>query len=288
MGSSRFRCTLVIFSGLIAVATAHANPIEVVNSVRRQGCGNGAAAALVHTPTLDTAARSVAEGKTLRAAVEASGYRAVNSAVLYLDGARDDNELARLVAQSCAQVTRAGLRDAGSYQRGRTLWIVLAEPFSVPALDQSAVAARVLELVNRARAEPRRCGGQQFGAAPALRWSPKLEQVAAAHARDMAESGTVSHTGRDSSTPSQRVTRAGYHWSAVGENIAAGQRDAESVVKSWLGSAGHCANLMSPDYSEVGAAFATNAASAAGIYWAQVFAAPVDAQGAGRPSPERR
>ena len=77
--------------------------------------------------------------------------------------------------------------------------------------------------------------------------------------------------------PAQRVARAGYSWSVVGENIAAGQRDADTVVKSWLESPGHCANLMNPEYSEVGVAFATNASSAAGIYWAQVFAAPLDA-----------
>jgi uncharacterized protein YkwD len=34
---------------------------------------------------------------------------------------------------------------------------------------------------------------------------------------------------------------------------------------------------MSPDYSEVGVAFATNPASEAGIYWTQVLAAPSSA-----------
>jgi uncharacterized protein YkwD len=166
------------------------------------------------------------------------------------------------------------MRDAGSYQRGQAFWIVIAEPFSVPKLDQAAVAARVLDLVNRARAQPRRCGNEQLSAVPALRASPLLARAASAHARDMADAGTMSHTGRDGSTPAQRVAHAGYAWSAVGENIAAGQRDADSVVKSWLGSPGHCANLMSPDYSETGLGFATNDSSQAGIYWAQVFAAP--------------
>jgi uncharacterized protein YkwD len=147
----------------------------------------------------------------------------------------------------------------------------------VPALDRAAVAPRVLELVNRARAQPRRCGRDDFGAAPALRGSQPLERVARAHARDMAQRGSMSHTGSDGSAPAQRVTRAGYAWSAIGENIAAGQPDPESVVKGWLASPGHCANLMSPDYSEVGVAFATNPASEAGIYWTQVLASPSSA-----------
>src|SRR5262249_6851523 len=132
------------------------------------------------------------------------------STVLRFDGVRDDNELATLISRSCAQIATAGLRDAGSYQRGQALWIVIAEPFSVPKLDAAAVAARVLDLVNRARSQPRRCGNEQFGAAPALRASPALTRAASAHAGDMAERGSMSHAGRDGSTPAQRVSRAGY------------------------------------------------------------------------------
>jgi uncharacterized protein YkwD len=267
------------FAALAMARAAHADPIGVVNAVRGKGCGGNGAPALAHAPALDVAAQRVAEGRPLRQAVDSAGYRAVNSALLFLDGARDEGELARLVAQSCTQVTQTGLRDAGTYQRGRTLWIVLAQPFTVPSLDKTVVGPRILELVNRARTQPRRCGGEDFAAAPALRWSATLERAASSHARDMAERGAMSHTGRDGSTPSQRATRAGYAWSAAGENIAAGQRDAESVVRSWLSSPGHCANLMSPDYTEVAVAFATNPASEAGIYWAQVFGAPL-----GRPA----
>jgi len=262
------------------MSDARADPLSVVNAVRHQGCGNPARA-LAHAPQLDVAAQGVAEGRTLRAAVDASGYRAVTTTLLSLDGARNEGELGRLVAQSCAQVTQAGLSDAGSYQRGHMVWIVLAEPFRVPTLDKTAVAARVLDLVNQARAEPRRCGGQQFGAAAPLHRSLVLEQTAASHARDMATRGNMSHLGSDGSTSPQRVTRAGYRWSAVAENIAAGQRGADRVVKSWLDSPGHCANLMNPMYSDMGVAFATNAASPAVIYWTQVFGAPMGVASAG-------
>jgi uncharacterized protein YkwD len=271
-----FRCVLLV-GGLTALAiapAAGADPLDVVNAVRRERCGGNATDALGRSPALAAAAQAVANGNSLRAAVETSRYRAVNSTLLYFEGARDDSELARLVAQSCARVGQPGLRDAGVYQRGRAIWIVLAEPFTVPSLDAAAAGARVLQLVNQARAQPRRCGDRHFDAAPPLRRSATLERAASAHARDMAQRGSMSHAGSDGSTAAQRVTRAGYKWSAVAENVAAGQRDADRVVNSWLSSPGHCANLMSPEYSETGVAFATNAASEKGIYWVQSFATP--------------
>jgi uncharacterized protein YkwD len=60
----------------------------------------------------------------------------------------------------------------------------------------------------------------------------------------------------------------------VGENIAAGQPTAEQVVAGWLKSAGHCANLMDPDFSEMGVAFAVAPQRGKAIYWAQLFATP--------------
>jgi len=267
-------CTLLAFSD-----AASADPLAAVNSLRRQGCGSSAAP-LTHVAALDTAARRVADGANLRAAMQASGYRAHNAALLSLEGVRSDDELSRALAQSCNPIAQASLREAGVYRRGGSLWLVFAEPFSPPALDAPKTGARVLDLVNRARAEPRRCGTQDFHATTPLRWSARLQAAALAHARDMAAHGAMSHAGSDGSTSSQRVTRAGYAWSATGENIAAGQRDADSVVKSWLASPGHCANLMSPDFTEMAVAFATNAGTDAGIYWTQVFGAPMDRSGA--------
>jgi uncharacterized protein YkwD len=57
------------------------------------------------------------------------------------------------------------------------------------------------------------------------------------------------------------------------ENIAAGQMTADTVVQGWINSPGHCANIMSPAFSEMGAAFVVNNQSSQGIYWAQVFGA---------------
>ena len=146
------------------------------------------------------------------------------------------------------------------------MWILLAAPFTAPAAEEAtAVRRRVLELTNEARSEPRRCGGKSFAATSPLEPSPALDRAALGHAQDMATHNYFSHKSRDGSTPAQRATRAGYRWRAIGENIAAGPATAEIVVRGWLESPEHCANLMSPRYTAMGVAYAVNPASKVGI-----------------------
>jgi uncharacterized protein YkwD len=267
---------LIAFVVLALASPARAaDAIGAVNGVRSRPCeGRPAAPAVTRLVALDRAAELIADGQPLRDAVNGAGYRAVQSALVRTEGATTDAQLAELVGRQCAQVSAANLRHIGIHQRGRALWIVLAEPYVVPALERDAVRARVLAAVNAARKLPRRCGNQTFAAAAALRWSATLEKVAAAHANDMARRGVMSHTGGDGSSTEQRVSRAGYAWFSVGENVAGGQRDADEVVRHWLASPGHCANLMNGMFTEMAVGFATNERSELGIYWAQVFAAP--------------
>jgi uncharacterized protein YkwD len=136
------------------------------------------------------------------------------------------------------------------------------------------VAARVLALTNQARAQPRRCGSESFAAAPPLRANPRLDRAAAAHAQEMARHSFMAHEGRDGSEPAERITRAGYRWRSIGENVAAGQTSADEVVRDWLRSPGHCANLMSLRFSEMGIAYAVNPSSTDGMYWTQTFGRP--------------
>jgi len=90
----------------------------------------------------------------------------------------------------------------------------------------------------------------------------------------MARHNYFSHSGRDGSNPWDRIERAGYKWRSSGENIAAGQRNAEEAVAGWIKSPGHCANLMDPGFTEMGAAVAVNSRSEMGRYWAQEFGTP--------------
>ena len=63
-------------------------------------------------------------------------------------------------------------------------------------------------------------------------------------------------------------------WNACGENIAAGQATPEDVMKSWLGSAGHKANILSPEYTKMGLGYSNSGCGAGeySYYWAQEFA----------------
>lgn len=132
----------------------------------------------------------------------------------------------------------------------------------------------MLTEVNNARAVARDCGGTTYPAAAALSWNCTLDSVASAHSIDMGDHNFFSHTGSDGLTVADRVTNAGYQWSAVGENIAAGQSTVTTVMAAWLSSPGHCANIMNAAFTEIGAAGYTVTGSDYPIYWTQVFARP--------------
>jgi uncharacterized protein YkwD len=128
-------------------------------------------------------------------------------------------------------------------------------------------------LVNAARGEARSCGGQGFGAAPALRWDDRLGRAAQAHSDDMAARDYFDHDTLEGVTPEERVAAQGYSFSSFGENIAAGQPTPAQAMATWLASDGHCANLMNPDFVDFGAGLGEGGSY--GFYWTQVFAAPL-------------
>lgn len=122
------------------------------------------------------------------------------------------------------------------------------------------------------RSQGRRCGDQTYAAAEPLQWDERLALAASRHSRDMATHGRLSHTGSAGETLAERLDDAGYSPRAWGENVASGQPDAESVLADWLASPGHCANLMSPDFTRFGVAVARG--DGGRPYWTLVLAAP--------------
>jgi uncharacterized protein YkwD len=140
--------------------------------------------------------------------------------------------------------------------------------------SSAAIRARVVELVNDARSEGRRCGSERFTAAPPLNASRKLSDAAGDHARDMAGNKFFDHRGSDGSRPKDRVLRAGYASRLTGENIAYGPESAEEVVSGWLASPGHCENIMEPRFRDIGVGVAAGRKRGQ-IYWVQTFGAPV-------------
>ena len=135
-------------------------------------------------------------------------------------------------------------------------------------------AEQMLYAVNQARATQQNCGGEIMPAVPALTWDLDLQDAAYSHSSDMANNNFMSHTGSDGSSPQDRIEATGYSWSTWAENVAAGQKDIDAVMTSWMNSPGHCKNIMNGSVTEMGASFVENADTQYGIYWTQVFAKP--------------
>lgn len=259
-------------------ADASSRVVDAVNKLRTQGCGNRpkVETQLRSTGELDAIAERMSKGAALRVAVADGTYRVSHSASIHISKAVNDATAARVLReQFCMEATDPGFQEIGVARRDQEFWIVLARPFVPPAAaDAPAISRRVLELVNAARAQARKCGNQSYPAVPALTLRPALEYAARLQALDMAKRGYMSHTGSDGSSPGDRVKRAQYAWRTVAENVAAGQSTAEAAVQSWLDSPGHCSNLMGAKFTEMGIAYVVNLERPEGIFWAQVFAAP--------------
>lgn len=138
---------------------------------------------------------------------------------------------------------------------------------STPGAPQAATfPERVVELTNVERAK---------AGLPPLTNDPALTLAAIRHSQDMAIHDFYSHTGSDGSTPSQRISEAGYAWIAVAENIAVWHRTPEEVVAAWMASAGHRANILSPLYRDIGVGYVYDGNDTFGNpyyhYWTQEF-----------------
>jgi uncharacterized protein YkwD len=142
--------------------------------------------------------------------------------------------------------------------------VIITDILSANDMNSPINKKLLLKLVNDARRSGFRCGSEYMPSVPMLVWNDDLERAAAVHSLDMMSNDFFDHIGSDNSTPSMRLDRVGYKWSACAENIAQGQASEQEVVAGWLKSTGHCKNIMGRDYTEMGAAKSGN-------IWVQVF-----------------
>lgn len=278
-----FHPRLFLYVILLAVCRdAVAN--DLYSEVNRLRAGEGHCTAAENLPpfkpqaALERVAGDLSRGGKLERSLKAAGYQAKRSSAIAISGNGVGAQAAALLAKQsyCQQLQDATMTEVGIYLDARQVWIVMAVPYTQPApsvgLSAQAAGRRVLDLVNQARATPRYCGNQSFNSARPLHWSDALAEASRLHSEDMARNNYFSHRGRDGSGLAQRVERAGYRYRTSGENIAAGGHlSPEDAVARWIKSPGHCANLMSPAFSDMGAAYAVNPASELGVYWTQVF-----------------
>ena len=128
---------------------------------------------------------------------------------------------------------------------GAALAFSLAPPDSnTPApIDLHPIEARVIERTNSQRA--------RYGLPP-LSVDPSLVHSARRHAAWMTNSRSLVHTTQP-----------------VGENIAMGQSSSAEVIRDWMNSSGHRANILNPGYTRIGVACYVTPGGT--IYWCQQF-----------------
>jgi uncharacterized protein YkwD len=99
-----------------------------------------------------------------------------------------------------------------------------------------------------------------------------VHRAAEFHARDQAAMRVMTHTGSDGSDAGQRIRRRGYTWSTWGENVAYGYRTARAVMRAWMNSPGHRANILNPSFRHVGVGVQRGADGL--LYWTLDLARP--------------
>lgn len=124
----------------------------------------------------------------------------------------------------------------------------------------------MLQLINEARTKGCTCGSTVMPAVATISWNDQLAKAAYDHSKDMSVNNYFSHTGKNGSSPGDRIKAAGYLWKTYSENIANGYGTEQAVMNAWLASEGHCKNIMNASFKEIGA-------GREGNYWTQVFGA---------------
>ena len=151
----------------------------------------------------------------------------------------------------------------------RCITIVLAGILTIAARpdDKKFVVSKeeheVIDLTNAERTAA--------GLAP-LRANEKLFAAARGHSANMAKQDKLDHE-LDEKTPADRVKAAGYEFGRTGENIAWNQKTPADVLKAWMASDGHQANILNDEYTEIGVAVSAN--DKGERYWTQVFGKPL-------------
>lgn len=135
------------------------------------------------------------------------------------------------------------------------------DKINIPNIDSiKALENEVIRLVNVER--------QRNGLHP-LQQNWELSRVARYKSQDMINKNYFSHQSPTYGTPFQMMSSFGIRYSAAGENIARGQKTPAEVMKAWMNSSGHRANILSAVYNQIGVGAAK--ASNGTITWTQMF-----------------
>jgi uncharacterized protein YkwD len=135
----------------------------------------------------------------------------------------------------------------------------------VPAIAAADPQSSLLAEINAVRAKA--------NVAP-LKREARLDRVAQAHTREMAELSFFDHRGKDGKRVGERLADVGYGFLFAGENLSAGVEDPASVVRQWFQSRDHRENLLAAEAREAGIGYVAAPDGRYGHYWTLVLARP--------------
>lgn len=149
----------------------------------------------------------------------------------------------------------------GHYEGGAygNYWVLI---FSYPENScTDDFRQEVLDLVNAERAK--------YGLQPLVMGDANLTAAAQKRAEEIA---TVnSHTRPDGTKCFTVLKEFGVKDAPTGENAAWGSVSPEEVVKAWMNSEGHRANILDPEARKMGVGYYYNSSSSWGHQWIQLF-----------------
>ena len=128
--------------------------------------------------------------------------------------------------------------------------VMVAAPAQAAVVSTDKLQGDIVYLTNKQRA---------LNGCKALHADARLTESGRGHSAYMAQTGSFSHTGRGGSDFVYRGKVAHYP-RPLAENIAYGYRTGVEVVKAWMASPGHRANILNCKATTVGvgAVYAAN------------------------------
>ena len=85
-----------------------------------------------------------------------------------------------------------------------------------------------------------------------LTYNDKLATAATQKAQDMLAKNYWAHYGPGGTTPWNFILTAGYKYEFAGENLAKNFLFSSGVIDAWMNSPTHRANILNPEFQEVG------------------------------------
>ncbi|MED3729000.1 LysM peptidoglycan-binding domain-containing protein [Priestia filamentosa] len=131
---------------------------------------------------------------------------------------------------------------------------------TTPTSSQSSVSAYEQEVVKLVNAERAKAGLQP------LQVDNEVAKTARLKSQDMHDNHYFDHNSPTYGSPFDMMKQFGITYKAAGENIAQGQQTPAEVMKAWMNSPGHKANILSSKYTHIGVGYVKD-----GNYWTQQF-----------------